>query len=725
MDSLLNLTGKTALITGASKGIGQAIAELYAAAGVHVIVSSRKQEAVEAVVNDLKSKGYKATAMACHVGDVEDVYKLADYCLSHFGSMDILVNNAATNPVFGQVVDTDATAFDKIMAVNVKGFFELSKKLYPTGRWRFYDLVYLKKLLNLLPPKPNPMKAIVVLILIVHISGSLSAQTWTGGTAGSWLTIGNWSTGAVPTSSDNVTFNSGGSINVTDIPTQSIANLLITNNTSVSFTPGAANQTLTINNNTGDDVVIASGSSLTLVQVSNKINVTVGGGGSANISGSLTLQDSNFDIGNGTLILRDNATLARTVGQITLGTASTLQFGTAGSSDTGPQIVLPNSILAASPTQIGTLIVNRANGASLGDQTILTTTLTLTLGDLVTNGAGRIRINNLGSNPVESLNSKIIGYAETELNRNVGTSSPFTILGLSIFSPNNELLTLVRRTGSAGNNVFSASQSINVTWEIGLSPATSKDMQFSWVSSFDNTSIPTNTFQLYRFDGGPGWTTIGSLTSLSSTSDPRVSATITSVGTFTSSRAYTLADQNQILPVEMTEFYGKSTNTGIALAWQTASEKNNAFFQIEKMNSDRTFQVIGKVDGAGTTLVQQSYSFVDEKPRIGDNYYRLKQVDVDGAFAYSNVIHVAYDGKPTMRYAVYPNPTNGKSLFFDNATEDFSVSLSDFSGNVIFSAKVPALNPSIDTSSMQLASGFYFVRTSDSQGSQVQKLIVK
>lgn len=131
VQSLFNLKNKIALITGASKGIGQAIAELYAAAGAHVIVSSRKQEAVEGVAIDLKSKGYQATAMACHVGDVAEVHKLADYCLTNFGGVDILVNNAATNPVFGPVVETDAAAFDKIMAVNVKGPFELSKKLYP------------------------------------------------------------------------------------------------------------------------------------------------------------------------------------------------------------------------------------------------------------------------------------------------------------------------------------------------------------------------------------------------------------------------------------------------------------------------------------------------------------------------------------------------------------------------------------------------------------------
>ncbi len=125
------LDGKVALVTGASKGIGQAIAELYAAAGAKVIVSSRKQEAVDAVVRSIESKGQQASAIACNVSDTGDLDRLIDQSITKYGTIDILVNNAAANPAFGPVVQTGTSAFDKIVNVNLKGPFELAKRVYP------------------------------------------------------------------------------------------------------------------------------------------------------------------------------------------------------------------------------------------------------------------------------------------------------------------------------------------------------------------------------------------------------------------------------------------------------------------------------------------------------------------------------------------------------------------------------------------------------------------
>lgn len=125
------LDGKVALITGASKGIGQAIAELFAQAGAQVVVSSRKQESIDAVVKSITDKGQHAHAIACNVSDVQDIDRLVNQTIAKYGSIDVLVNNAAANPAFGPVVQTDSSAFDKIMNVNVKGPFELAKKVYP------------------------------------------------------------------------------------------------------------------------------------------------------------------------------------------------------------------------------------------------------------------------------------------------------------------------------------------------------------------------------------------------------------------------------------------------------------------------------------------------------------------------------------------------------------------------------------------------------------------
>lgn len=129
--SKFSLKGKVAIITGASKGIGAAIASIYAAAGAKVVVSSRKQEAVDEVAEQIISGGFEAEAVACNTGNMDEIGNLVDLTLESFGKIDIIVNNAATNPVFGPVLQTDLDAFDKIMDVNLKGPFELVKLCVP------------------------------------------------------------------------------------------------------------------------------------------------------------------------------------------------------------------------------------------------------------------------------------------------------------------------------------------------------------------------------------------------------------------------------------------------------------------------------------------------------------------------------------------------------------------------------------------------------------------
>lgn len=129
--NLFDLTDKVAIITGASKGIGKAIAHALGAHGARVVVSSRNQEAVDEVAVELSSAGIEARGIAAHMGEPENIRQLVDHAVEEFGGVDILINNAATNPVFGPVLMTDRGAFDKIMDVNVKGPFELSKLVQP------------------------------------------------------------------------------------------------------------------------------------------------------------------------------------------------------------------------------------------------------------------------------------------------------------------------------------------------------------------------------------------------------------------------------------------------------------------------------------------------------------------------------------------------------------------------------------------------------------------
>jgi NAD(P)-dependent dehydrogenase (short-subunit alcohol dehydrogenase family) len=123
---LFDLSGRVALITGASRGIGEATARLLAEQGAHVIVSSRKQEDLDQVAATITAAGGKATAIAAHQGESAALKNLMAEIAEKFGRLDILVNNAATNPYFGHISDTDAGMVDKTLQVNIKGYFELS-----------------------------------------------------------------------------------------------------------------------------------------------------------------------------------------------------------------------------------------------------------------------------------------------------------------------------------------------------------------------------------------------------------------------------------------------------------------------------------------------------------------------------------------------------------------------------------------------------------------------
>jgi dehydrogenase/reductase SDR family protein 4 len=123
----LSLEGKVALVTGGSRGIGKAIALAFADAGADIIISSRKQEALDEVAKEIETMGRKGLPIAAHNRNPEDIRALMDQVKAEFGHLDILVNNAATNPVMAPLVEIEERTFDVIMNTNLKGYFLLSQ----------------------------------------------------------------------------------------------------------------------------------------------------------------------------------------------------------------------------------------------------------------------------------------------------------------------------------------------------------------------------------------------------------------------------------------------------------------------------------------------------------------------------------------------------------------------------------------------------------------------
>ena len=120
-----DLTGKVAIVTGASRGIGAAIAHAFAQAGAQVVLASRKQEPLDAVAAEIRAAGGTATAVAAHTGDDAAVEALVARAVDEYGGVDILVNNAATNPHYGPVLTAEDTHWDKTFDVNVKGYVRM------------------------------------------------------------------------------------------------------------------------------------------------------------------------------------------------------------------------------------------------------------------------------------------------------------------------------------------------------------------------------------------------------------------------------------------------------------------------------------------------------------------------------------------------------------------------------------------------------------------------
>ena len=129
--SNFDLKGRVAIITGSSKGIGKSIARGLAENGARVVVSSRKQEAVDAVAGEFREAGLEAFGIACHVGDGQQRKALVEKTLAQYGRIDILVNNAAINPYYGPLEGSEEGVFDKIMEVNVKAPWLLSNLVLP------------------------------------------------------------------------------------------------------------------------------------------------------------------------------------------------------------------------------------------------------------------------------------------------------------------------------------------------------------------------------------------------------------------------------------------------------------------------------------------------------------------------------------------------------------------------------------------------------------------
>lgn len=236
----------------------------------------------------------------------------------------------------------------------------------------------------------------------------------------------------------------------------------------------------------------------------------------------------------------------------------------------------------------------------------------------------------------------------------------------------------------------------------------------------NTNAAPTTWFDI----GGTGATAgAGSVTSTSSPS------------TFNSYSRFTLANKiggTNPLPIELISFTALKNDKQVDIKWETATEINNDYYVVERSKNGTNFEEIKKVNGAGNSLVHLNYSTMDENPENGISYYRLKQVDFNGTYKYSQIQSVDFSTTKAFSFDVYPNPNKGASfniVFNSNTNQEVSVIIYDVTGKKSFVKELTAIENGnsefIIDLPQTLSSGVYIITATANQEVYRKKLIVE
>ncbi|MBL7815103.1 MAG: T9SS type A sorting domain-containing protein [Saprospiraceae bacterium] len=177
-----------------------------------------------------------------------------------------------------------------------------------------------------------------------------------------------------------------------------------------------------------------------------------------------------------------------------------------------------------------------------------------------------------------------------------------------------------------------------------------------------------------------------------------------------------LANYNVVVPIELISFTGQYQQSYVALKWTTASERDNAYFIVERSSDGKNFKPFSRVQGAGTTQQKTNYTLDDITPLKGMNYYRLLQVDFDGKQSYSSVIAVATDKKTV--FSVYPNPTNGIVNVVNQSDSETQIEVLNSLGEIVLKTDT-AMSTTLNLT--HLSAGIYVIRTSNGDIQRIVK----
>ncbi len=545
--------------------------------------------------------------------------------------------------------------------------------------------------------------------------------SWTVSGAGSKIVLGDGTNAVNFTIPDLMTVTG---------PIDLSANATLTlQNSTLAHTYGAINVASTINyaQSTSATVAAITFGNLTLTggtKLFDHGSTTISGNllidGVTNVDGATTSAFTTINLA-GNLTLQNSTTFnAVTTGRMTLvcnGTGTQTITGN-GNSVNLFRITVSNSAGVVLSTTGGSTNVVVGNGSGGG--------ITTTTGNLTTNSNSVTLLNTTATTLLtEAAGHYVIGTV-TSTKTAVGTAaSTVGALGLSLALGTDDLgdVTVTRVTGTSGIVNVSGNTGIARKYTITSTnpPTSGRDVTITWLSDDDNSKTLTSGAVWKSTNSGSSWSQV--------TTGDYSTRTVSLTGQ-TSFGVYTVSDASNPLPVELTSFTATVKGRGVELAWKTATEVNNAGFEVEK-NVSGSWSKIGYVEGAGNSNAPKTYTFADASAK-GTVSYRLKQIDRDGKFEYSNTVEavVALTSEDYSLSANYPNPFNPstKISFAVPTSQRAVVRVFNMLGQEVATlfngmAEANRIN-TLEFNGKGLASGMYFYSLRTENRYEVKKMLM-
>ncbi len=526
-----------------------------------------------------------------------------------------------------------------------------------------------------------------------------TAQTWNGLASNNWFNSDNWSGGVVPDRYTQVTISSGTARSVSITSNASAYDLTI--NSSATFTIGTNNQLAIYRNFTNNGSFIANNSSVTLLgcnaantvssasgisfnnlTIDNPNGVLLGGSSNVTVTNSLTLINGAVTTGTNYLIMTNTA--ASNLNYVNGAVNGNLRRNIGSNNST--YFFAVSSGTAATDRHLAALVNNFLTGITYIDASV---------NDIVQSAPNADANLSTTQNGLSLISSAGKSSGQTtiwQFNPNTGPTGGS--YGVNLYTENTNL------SGSDDNTFCPLKRNISSSFA-------------NFLSLDGTTAIPAIGAAGRVYNSGNGYAQRTGYTSFSQYIIGKTSGSI--------------------LPIVLLSFDAIPNNNKVDLTWKTASEKNCAYFTVEKSIDALSFELVGTTRGAGNSNKTLSYSMIDDQPYAGVSYYRLKQTDFDGKFTYSKIVAVSFDSDNNFDLSVYPNPSkSGETIdiaIYGRKDTFVSLEIFDAMGKKEFS-KVITLNDAGENvfkldQLRPLASGIYVIVANSEQGTVNKKLVIK